>query len=59
MTKDRTYYRCLTNKELIEEAKRGLNVDWQELGTVIAERLEDMLRINDWEHCPHCGGALT
>lgn len=59
MTKDRDYYRALTNRELIDETKNAIRPDWQELAIVLAERLEDMLRVNDWEHCPHCGSALT
>lgn len=39
--KDRNYYRTLSNKELHEEAVRGVDVDWQELAVVLAERLVD------------------
>ena len=38
-TKDRDYYRCLTNEVLREEVKRGVKVDWQELAIVLEERL--------------------
>lgn len=38
--KDRTHYRCEPDSELVEEVKRGVHVDWQELAIVLAERLE-------------------
>ena len=59
MSRDRDYYRGMTNKELVDEVKWETHPQWKELAIVLAERLEDKLRINDWEHCPHCGNALT
>lgn len=50
--KDRDYYRCLSNRELLEEARRGVRVAWEELATVLAERIE--INERDWE-CPECG----
>lgn len=53
--KDRTYYRQQTKAELLDEAKRGLNVDWQELCIALAERVEgEEYEARAWE-CPHCG----
>lgn len=49
--KDKHYYRSLTNGELIEEVRRGIHVEWQELAVVLAERVESQER--DWE-CPNC-----
>jgi hypothetical protein len=37
--KDRDYYRGLSNNLLIEEQRRGVRVNWQELSVVLAERL--------------------
>lgn len=60
MTKDRDYYRTQTTNELIEEAKRGVNVNWLELATVLTERLYD----SEWEHrgeptyCPRCDNEI-
>ena len=51
--KDRDYYRCLEVKELLEEVRRGVRVNWQELAIVLAERVEDNER--DWD-CPNCDG---
>lgn len=42
--KDRSYYRALSSKQLVEEALRGVNVDWRELSTVMAECIEDQRR---------------
>ena len=42
--KDRSYYRTLSSKQLVEEALRGVNVDWRELSTVMAECIEDQRR---------------
>lgn len=53
ITKDRTHYRALTDAELIEEAKRGVRVDWRELGLVLAERLETN-REPEPRYCPQC-----
>lgn len=52
-TKDRAYYRQQPTSILLEEAKRGVNVDWQELGIALAERLEDV-ELNYL--CPECDG---
>lgn len=53
-TKDRNYYRCLTNAELIEAAKRDVNPDWQELALVLSERLDAQEREYDPRYCPTC-----
>jgi hypothetical protein len=37
--KDRTYYRTMSTRELREEVKYGINVDWKELAIALAERL--------------------
>lgn len=39
--KQRDDYRCMSKKELIEEVKRGTNVNWEELAIALAERLND------------------
>lgn len=44
MSKDRNYYRCMATSELKEEVRRGINVDWEELAIVLAERLETIRR---------------
>lgn len=44
MEKDRDYYRCLETKELIEEVRRGVRVNWQELAIVLAERMDTWRR---------------
>ena len=41
-TRDRSYYRDMTNKELVETARCGVNLDWQELAIVLAERVSDL-----------------
>lgn len=56
MTKDRDYYRGLTNRELIDEAKNAIRPDWQELAIVVAERLEkEEFNPSNWNRCPRCG----
>jgi hypothetical protein len=58
--KDRDYYRALETKELLEEARTGVRVNWHELAVVLCERIYD----NRWEngtlnsHCPECGAEL-
>lgn len=42
--KDRNDYRCMSTRDLQEEVKRGLHVDWQELAIVLAERLDTIRR---------------
>jgi hypothetical protein len=42
VTKDRDYYRCCSNKRLIEEAKHDPN---PELAVALAERLEEARRM--------------
>lgn len=42
--KDRDYYRSTSTKELQEEVKRGINVDWQELAIALAERVDTIRR---------------
>lgn len=44
MPKDRNDYRTMATKELQEEVLRGINVDWQELAIVLAERLDTIRR---------------
>lgn len=44
-TRDRSYYRDMTNKELVEETKytpHYKNANWQELAIVLAERVSDL-----------------
>ena len=56
MTKDRDYYRALTNRELIDETKNAIRPDWQELAIVVAERLEkEEFNPSNWNRCPRCG----
>jgi len=56
MTKDRDYYRALTNRELIDEAKNAIRPDWQELAIALAERLEkEEFNPSNWNRCPRCG----
>jgi hypothetical protein len=40
MQKRRDDYRCMSTDELIEETKRGHNLNWEELAVVLAERLK-------------------
>ena len=42
MTRDRTYYRSLSDRELVEQATYGVNVDWQELAIVLSERVQTL-----------------
>jgi hypothetical protein len=56
MTRDRDYYRALTNKDLVDEAKNAINPDWHELAIVLAERLEkEEFNPANWNACPRCG----
>lgn len=56
MTKDRDYYRALTNRELINEADYGLHVAWKELAIALSERLErEEFNPSNWNACPRCG----
>lgn len=54
--KDRDHYRALETKELLEEARTGVRVNWQELAIVLCERIYD----NNYElrgvgtYCPRC-----
>lgn len=41
MKNDRNYYRQLGHNELLDTVQMGINVNWQELAIVLAERLED------------------
>ena len=50
ITRDRSYYRHMTNKELVETARCGVNLDWQELAIVLAERVDDLKRRLDDGH---------
>jgi hypothetical protein len=42
--KDRNYYRAMANKELREQAKYGIAVDWKELAIALTERLDTIRR---------------
>lgn len=56
MTKDRDYYRGLTNRELIDETKNAIRPDWQELAIALSERLEaEEFNPSNWNVCPRCG----
>jgi len=48
--KDRTYYRAMTTRALVEETKYAVGPEWRELATALAERLED----KHWVSCPEC-----
>ena len=50
ITRDRNYYRHMTNRELVETARCGVNLDWQELAIVLAERVDDLKRRLDDGH---------
>lgn len=60
--KDRDYYRGQTTEALIEEVKRGVRVNWQEVSVVLIERLYDT-RDSFYDgmtptYCPHCDNEL-
>jgi hypothetical protein len=71
-SKDRSDYRTLETKELLEEARTGVRVNWQELAVVLCERLYDKEwerrgdsgyqgddgYQGDWNYCPSCGFEL-
>jgi hypothetical protein len=40
----------MTNRELVETARCGVNLDWQELAIVLAERVDDLKRRLDDGH---------
>ena len=42
LTRDRNYYRQMTNKELVEQAETYMHTNWQELAIVLAERVSDL-----------------
>jgi len=45
MSKDRDYYRCMSERELREAVRYGLaDTDWQELAIALAERLDTIRR---------------
>jgi hypothetical protein len=50
LTRDRSYYRHMTNRELVETARCGVSPDWQELAIVLAERVDDLKRRLDDGH---------
>lgn len=55
--KDRDYYRCATDKYLIEQAQHGIDVDWRELAVALAERVDELAReLEDVraKRCPAC-----
>lgn len=59
VTKDRSDYRSMDTRELLEEAMRGVRVDWHELAVVLTERLYDAERETAWrKHCDNCGHRL-
>jgi hypothetical protein len=39
--KDRNDYRCMSTKQLCEQARYAVNPNWQELAIALTERLED------------------
>ena len=43
-TRDRNDYHSMDTRQLQEEIRYGINVDWQELATVMAERLDTIRR---------------
>lgn len=55
LIKDKHYYRGMSNSGLLEEMKRGLDVQWQDMAIVLEERLraEEEGRWDDT--CPTCG----
>lgn len=55
-SKDRSDYRAMGNRELIEEAKQAIRPNWQELAIALAERLEkEEFNPSYWNSCPRCG----
>lgn len=44
MRRNRNDYRSMSVPALQEETLRGINVDWQELAIVLAERLDTIRR---------------
>lgn len=40
--KDRDYYRCATDRYLIEQVQHGIDVDWRELAVALAERVDEL-----------------
>lgn len=52
--KDRCDYRAMSTSQLIEEANYAIGVEWRELATALAERLEKKEREKVWAQCPDC-----
>jgi anti-sigma28 factor (negative regulator of flagellin synthesis) len=50
LTRDRNYYRQMTNKELVEQAETYMHTNWQELAIVLAERVTSLKRRLDNGH---------
>jgi hypothetical protein len=50
LTRDRSYYRQMTNKELVEQAETYMQTNWQELAIVLAERVSDLKHKLDNNH---------
>jgi hypothetical protein len=50
LTRDRSYYRQMTNKELVEQAETYMHTNWQELAIVLAERVSDLKHRLDNNH---------
>jgi hypothetical protein len=50
LTRDRSYYRQMTNKELVEQAETYMQTNWQELAIVLAERVSDLKHRLDNNH---------
>lgn len=42
--RDRSHYRAMSTRELIEETKYAVGPQWKELAVALAERLEDKQR---------------
>lgn len=52
--KSRDYYAMLPNSILLEEVSCGVQVNWPELAVVLAQRLQEEQRRNDYV-CSTCG----
>jgi hypothetical protein len=50
LTRDRNYYRQMTNKELVEQAETYMHTNWQELAIVLAERVTSLKHKLDNNH---------
>lgn len=52
--KDRDYYRCATDRYLIEQAQHGIDVDWRELAVALAERVDELACELRAKRCSAC-----